>query len=486
MKRHNKRNRFRWLLWFAAASTVFAFARCAAVGPNYTRPEVSVHDSWNNKLEGSRTASIAEHQDLARWWKALNDPQLNGLIDRAVKGNLDVKQAKARVREARARRGISRASLYPTLDAQASAARSQYATTSGPNETNTQYLASFDAGWELDLFGGVRRSVEASTADLQAQEEDLRDVLVSLLAEVALNYVDVRTYQARLAVTEANLESQAKTHQLTVWRNEAGLSDRLAVEQARYDLENTRAQVPSLQTGLEGAMNRIAILLGEQPGAVHAELAQRRPIPVAPADIYVGVPADVLLRRPDVRKAERQLAAQTARIGVATAELYPKINLSASTGLGSLTLGNLFSSGNGTSSGSAVISLPIFRGGSIRKNIEVQSALQEQYLYAYESTVNGALEEVENALTAFAKEEERRRSLDDAAQAAKNASDLVLREYQAGLIDFSNVLITQRSLLTAQDQLAGTEGAVTADLIRLYKALGGGWTDLDREHQQNS
>jgi NodT family efflux transporter outer membrane factor (OMF) lipoprotein len=264
------------------------------------------------------------------------------------------------------------------------------------------------------------------------------------------------------------------------------LSDYVAVEQARYDLENTRAQIPSLQTGLEGAMNRIAILLGEQPGGVHEELAERRSIPVPPAGVFVGVPADILRRRPDVRRAERQLAAQTARIGVAKAELYPKFNLSGSIGLGSLTLGNLFSSGNGTSSGSAIISWPVFRGGAIRMNIEVQSSLQEQCLYAYESAVNGALEEVENALAAYANEEERRRSLRDASQAAQRASDLVLREYQAGLTDFSNVLITQRSLLSAQDQLAGSEGAVTADVIRLYKALGGGWTNLAPEDQRNS
>ena len=486
MKSRDTRTRFRSCFPYAAAFAWLALAGCAAVGPNYVRPEVSVHDSWNNKSGGTAAAPSSDGQTLAEWWKTLSDPQLSGLIERAVQGNLDVKKAKSRVREARARRGIARASLAPTLDAGATAARSQFEQASEPRETNAEYSATFDAGWELDIFGGVRRSVEASTANLQAQEEDLRDVLVSLLAEVALNYVEVRTYQVRLTVTEANLESQARTHQLTVWRHEAGLSDYLAVEQARYDLENTRAQIPSLQAGLEEAMNRIAILLGEQPGAVHEELAERNPIPIPPTGVFVGVPADILRRRPDVRKAERELAAQTARIGVAKADLYPKVNLSGSIGLASLTLGTLFSASNGTSSGSAIISWPVFKGGAIRKNIEVQSALQEQYLYAYESSVNSALEEVENALAAYAKEEERRRSLQDAALAAQRAADLVMWEYQAGLTDFSNVLITQRSLLSAQDQLAGTQGAVTADLIRLYKALGGGWTNLVPEEQKPS
>jgi multidrug efflux system outer membrane protein len=302
-------------------------------------------------------------------------------------------------------------------------------------------------------------------------------VLVSLLAEVALNYVEVRTFQARLAFAEANLEAQNETHQLTLWRYQAGLSDELAVQQARYNLENTRSQIPTLRTGLEEAMNRIAVLLGEQPGRVHKEIEKQVPIPVAPLEVAVGVPVDTLRRRPDIRRAERQLAAQTARIGVATADLYPKFTLSGSIGLEALSLNNL-SSGIWTLSGGPRISWAIFKAGAIRQNIEVQSALQEQYLIAYETAVLSALEEVENALVAYAEEQQRRQSLSEATQAAQKAVELAQHKYQAGLTDFSNVLDAQRSLLSFQDQLAQSDGTVTSNLVRLYKALGGGWTSM--------
>ncbi len=319
--------------------------------------------------------------------------------------------------------------------------------------------------------------MEAAGADLQASQEDLRNVLVSLLAEVALNYLDVRTFQVRLAVAEANLEAQSETYQLTQWRYEAGLSDELAVQQARYNLESTRSQIPTLRTGLEEAMNRIAVLLGEQPGKVHTELEKREPIPVPPLKVAVGVPADLLRRRPDVRQAERQLAAQTARIGVATADLYPKFTLSGSIGLEALSLSNRPPAGL-TLSGGPQITWAIFKAGAIRQNIEVQSALQEQALIQYEAAVLGALEEVENALVAYAEEQRRRDDLREATEAAQKAVDLAQHKYQAGLTDFNNVLDAQRSLLSFQEQLAQSDGTVTSNLVRLYKALGGGWTSM--------
>jgi NodT family efflux transporter outer membrane factor (OMF) lipoprotein len=312
----------------------------------------------------------------------------------------------------------------------------------------------------------------------------LRDVLVSLLAEVALNYVQVRTDQSRIAVAEANLEAQGETHQLTLWRYQAGLSDELAVQQARYNLESTRSQIPTLRTGLEEAMNRIAVLLGEQPGKVHEELEKRESIPVTPLKVAVGVPADVLRRRPDIRRVERQLAAQTARIGVATADLYPKFTLSGSIGLEALSLSNPSSTGSWTLSGGPKVTWAIFKAGAIRQNIEIQSALQEQYLTAYEAAVLSALEEVENALVAYAKEQQRRQSLSEATQAAQKAVELAQHKYQAGLTDFSNVLDAQRSLLSFQDQLAQSDGTVTSKLVSLYKVLGGGWTSLTPDEKK--
>jgi NodT family efflux transporter outer membrane factor (OMF) lipoprotein len=449
---------------------------CATVGPDYVPPDTSVSTTWYTQFKGGLTAEEMDPQALAAWWATLNDPKLSSLIDRAVLGNLDLKKALARVREARARRGMAKADLFPTLDATGSATWSRTSKDTGTGKTNDLYAASFDAGWELDIFGGVRRSVEAAGADLQATQEDLRNVLVSLLAEVALNYIDVRTSQVLIAVAEANLEAQNETYQLTQWRYEAGLSDELAVQQARYNLENTRSLIPAFRTRLEEAMNRIAVLLGEQPGKVHPELEKRVPIPVTPLNVAVGVPADLLRRRPDVRQAERQLAAQTARIGVATADLYPKFTLSGSIGLEAFSLSNLSSSGAWSLSGGPRITWAIFKGGAIRQNIEVQSALQEQALIQYEATILSALEEVENALVAYAEVQQRRQSLSEATQAAQKAVDLAQHRYQAGLTDFNNVLDAQRSLLSFQEQLAQSEGTVTSNLVRLYKSLGGGWT----------
>jgi multidrug efflux system outer membrane protein len=457
---------------------------CATVGPDYVPPKKSVSKNWHTQLKGGLSTEEMDPQTLAAWWTTLNDSELSSLIDRAVSGNLDLKKALARVREVRARRGVAKADLFPTLDATGSAtwSRSNRAILTnldtGTGKTSADYAASFDAGWELDIFGGVRRSVEAAEADLRASQEDLRDVLVSLLAEVALNYVEARTFQARLAFAEANLEAQNETCQLTLWRYQAGLSDELAVQQARYNLENTRSQIPTLRTGLEEALNRIAVLLGEQPGKVHEELEKKMPVPVTPLKVAVGVPAGVLRRRPDIRRAERQLAAQTARIGVATADLYPKFTLNGSIGLETLSLRNLSSSGTWTLSGGPQITWAIFKAGAIRQKIEVQSALQEQYLIVYEAAVLSALEEVENALVAYAEEQQRRQSLSQATQAAQKAVELAQHKYQAGLTDFSNVLDAERSLLSFQDQLAQSDGTVTSNLVRLYKALGGGWISL--------
>jgi multidrug efflux system outer membrane protein len=476
----NKTILIRAILWPSAVLAIQIFAGCATVGPDYVPPDTSVPVSatWHTELKGGLTAEEMDPQTLATWWNTLNDPELSSLINRAVLGNFDLKKALARVREARARRGVAKADLFPTLDATGSATWSRSSKDTGTGKISSLYAASFDAGWELDIFGGVRRSVEAAEADLQATQEDLRNVLVSLLAEVVLNYIDVRTSQVRIAVAEGNLEAQSETYQLTQWRYEAGLSDELAVQQARYNLENTRSLIPALRTGLEEAMNRIAVLLGEQPGKVHPELEKREPIPVTPLNIAVGVPADLLRRRPDVRQAERQLAAQTARIGVATADLYPKFTLSGSIGLEVLSLSHLSSSGSWALTGGPQITWAIFKGGAIRQNIEVQSALQEQYLIAYEAAVLSALEEVENALVAYVEVQQRRQSLSEATEAARKAVELAQHKYQAGLTDFNNVLDAQRSLLSFQEQLAQSEGNVTSNLVRLYKALGGGWTSI--------
>jgi multidrug efflux system outer membrane protein len=467
------------LQWPLAVLTALIMTGCNAVGPNYVPPDTATSTNWHTQLEGGLNAEEMDPNKLAKWWTTINDPKLSGLIERAKANNLDLKNTRARIRESRARRGITVAGLYPSLDVTGSATWSR---SKGSNTTSNLYSANFDAGWEMDIFGGVRRSVEAVDADLQSVREDLHDVLVSLLAEVALNYIDVRIYQARLAAVQASIEAQNETYQLTLWRCQAGLSDDLAVQQARYNLESSRSQIPTLRAGLEEAMNRLAVLLGEQPGKLHSEVEKTEPIPVVPLNVAVGVPADVIRRRPDIRSAERALAAQTARIGVAKASLYPSFTLNGSIGFEALSWTDI-PSADWALSGGPRISWPIFDAGAIRQNVKVQSALAEQALIQYEAAVLGALEDVENALVSYAEEQRKRENLREAAQAAKEAAELAQHKYQAGLTDFSDVLDAQRSLLSFQDQLAQSDGAVTSNLIRLYKALGGGWTSLASDEQ---
>ncbi len=461
-----------------AAIMVLTLTGCAAVGPDYVPVEPEPQEKWSTELQGGLTADQLNPEILAHWWTTLNDPELSSLEDRAVKGNLDLKEARARIREARALRGISKANLFPTVDAGGSVIERRFSENSSTGDENTLYAAGFDASWELDIFGGVRRSVEAAQADLEATQEDLHDVLVSLLAEVALNYVEVRTFQTRLAVTAANIETLQKTYELNESRYQAGINDELAVQESLRLLETSRSQIPALETGLEAAKNRLAVLLGEQPGKLHQELAAKRLLPGVPITVAVGIPAETLRHRPDIRRAERLLAAQTARIGVATAELYPKFRLFGTIGLESISTGDFFKYGSRAWSFGPSVSWNIFDAGAIRQNIEVQSARQEQALIQYESTVLRALEEIENVLVAYAKQQDRRDSLTNAEAAAQRATLLAQDQYEVGLVDFNNVLDAQRALLILQDQLAQSEGTVTSNLVRLYKALGGGWTFL--------
>jgi NodT family efflux transporter outer membrane factor (OMF) lipoprotein len=462
--------KFVWLV------TILALSGCFAVGPDYKSPDIAAPGEWRPPMRAGLSAAEPGADALAQWWTALGDEDLSNLMERAAAGNLNLKIAQARIREARARRGIAEAGLFPSLGFGGSATVGRGSEDSGSGMRRELYRTGFDASWEVDIFGGVRRSIEAAEGDLEASAADYHDVLVSLLAEVALNYVDARTFQGLLQVAEENLKSQAETLQLTEWRFAAGLVSSLDVEQARAIVENTRAQLPRLRTNIEAAKNRLAILLGVFPGALEAELGPKRPIPEAPLEVAVGVPAETLRRRPDVRRAERQLAAQTARIGVATADLYPRFSLPGSIGLEAVAAHRLFSTANRAWTLAASFAWTIFKGGAIRQNIELQNALQEQALIQYEATMLLALEEVENSLVAFAEEQERRDALTEATRAAQFAAELARDQYASGLIDFQAVLDSQRSVLSFQEQLEQSKGQVAANLISLYKALGGGWT----------
>jgi NodT family efflux transporter outer membrane factor (OMF) lipoprotein len=464
------------ILALAAALTC---SGCALVGPDYRQAEPQAPGQWHTELDKGLSADPTEPEILAHWWTVLNDPLLTSLEERAVAGSLTLKEAASRIREARALRGISQAGLWPDLTGSGATTRSRASkNNSGSGSDKDLYAAGFDAGWELDIFGGRRRAVEAAQADLEASREDLHDALVTLLAEVALNYVDLRSGQARLAVAEANIAAQQHTYDLNLSRYQAGLIDELAVQQSLYNLEHSRSQIPVLQIGLAAAANRLAVLLGRNPGALDEELAERRPMPVPPLTVAVGVPADTLRHRPDIRRAERTLAARTAHIGVATADLYPKFQLAGSIGLESIASSDLLEWASRTWSFGPQVSWRIFDAGAIRRNIEVQTRRQEQALLQYEAAILNAREEVENALVSYAKEQHRRDALIKATEAARRADLLARDQYKAGLIDFSNVLDAQRSLLAFEDELALSEGSVTADLLRLYKALGGGWESM--------
>jgi len=451
---------------------------CSVVGPDYAPPGIEAPAQWHTPLEDGLVSETASPETLANWWTILGDPLLDSLEQRAIKGNLSLKEAEARVREARALRGINEAALLPTLDGNASASNSRSIIPNGTAIEGELYTVGFDAGWELDIFGGKHRAVEAARAEQEASVADLHDVLVSLMAEIGLSYVEIRTNQARLAAAEANLATQQRTYELNLSRYQAGLIDKLDVQQSLSNLEHTRSQLPLLQRGLAIARNRLAVLLGQYPGALDEELAEGKPVPVPPLTVAVGVPADNLRQRPDIRRAERNLAASTALIGVATADLYPKFRLFGSIGLESLALENLPEWASRAWSIGPAVSWRLFDAGAIRQNIKVQNARQEQALLQFESTVLAALEEVENALIAYLREQNRRDALTRATEAARQAESLARDLYKAGLVDFSTVLDVQRSLLSFEDELASSEGEVTAGLIRLYKAMGGGWQSL--------
>ena len=451
-------------------------AACAAVGPDYTRPEFTTPAKWSGRLQGGLTPSELDPASLSRWWEDLGDPTLSRLIEAAIEANLDLRTATSQVRQARADRARTRAGRFPTLGGQGSATQSGE-TDSGLGSSKL-YSGGLDASWEIDVFGGVRRAVEAADASDEAAVEARRDVLVSVLAEVALNYVELRTFQQRHMIAVRNLENQEEALEIVRAQVTAGATSGLDLEQATSNVAATHAQLPSLHQNISRAQNRLSVLLGETPGSRAEELSKFRELSVPPIEIAVGVPAEVLRRRPDVRAAERQLAAETAQVGVATAELYPKFMLNGSIGIDSLSI-----SGAAYKIGPEM-SWRMFDGGRTRREIEIQNTVQEQALIAYEGTILEALEDVENSMTDFAQEQVRLRWLRESSEAASQAAQLAASRYEAGASPFLEVLDAQRTSLSAEDTQAASEGQVVSNLIRLYKSLGGGWTSIEPDRPE--
>ena len=463
-----------WLVMVPALLALLLAAGCAVVGPDYKPPKAQVPGTWQGIKD---PALVPRKGDIQRWWEVFHDSLLSRLIAEAARENLDVRVAWARVKEARALVGVAAGAEVPSLDASGSSTwqrTSKYDSVPG-GVTDSNHRIGVDASWEIDLFGRIKRTIEAAEADYQATEEDRLDTLVTLYGEVALTYIEVRTLQARLEAARKNIASQREVVGLTRSRFKHGLATDLDVAQAVQVLASSEAELPPLRTALTQAINKLALLLGKQPGALYQELSRPKAIPLPPPKVAVGVPADILRQRPDVRRAERQLAAQTARIGVATADLYPSFSLTGSLGLSATDPGYWGRSGSHFFSIGPSFQWNIFDGGRIRSQIKVEDARTEQALLTYEQTVLKALHEVENAMVAYRQQRARLRALERTVNASRRTVRLALRLYKEGLKDFQSVLDAQRSLFTYDNQLAQAKGEVANNLVRIYKALGGGW-----------
>ena len=464
------------------AALALFLAGCS-VGPDYKEPALAVPAAWTEAQQKSVDTRPAE---LTRWWTAFEDPMLNSLVERAVRSNLDLRVAEARIREARASRAVVASGAWPTVDTSGSYTRSrssenalnipsQGGGASGIKLERNLFNAGFDANWEIDVFGGVRRSVEAADAIIEATEYSRRDILVSLLGDVARNYIDLRGAQRRLAVARANLKTQQDSLDLTRVRFDAGLASDLDVARAEAQLNSTASQVPTLESLMKQAAYSLDLLLGLSPGALWKELESEVAIPNLPAEVLVGLPSDLLRRRPDIRIAERQLAAATAQIGSAVADLFPKFSLTGAAGLQSISASDWLTAGSRYWSIGPTIRWPIFDAGRIRANIEIRNAQQEQAVNQYEQTVLAALGDVEKSLVNYAQEQVRYRTLSDAVAANRRAVQMAQELYIRGLNDYLNVLDTQRALYITETEMAQSEATMASNLVALYKALGGGW-----------
>lgn len=462
----------------AIAGTCLALGGCASltIPPAVDVPRVVTPTAW------SQTAADGMPRRLADWWTRLGDAELDRLMAEALAAAPDLKSAQARLRQARASRDLAEANLWPSLGASAAATRSRTGREAGGSDiAQTRYAAGFDASWEVPIFGGLRAAAAAAAADAAAAAAGLEAAQVSLAAEVALNYINLRAYQQRLRIARANVASQEETLRITDWRQQAGLTTALDVEQARANLEQSRASIPSLESGRVTAEHRLAVLTGQTPGALRGRLAAAQPLPTPSESIAVGIPADTLRQRPDVRAAESTLRAEIARTADRAADREPTLTLNGSLGWQAFDAAALGGGGSLVRSLAASLAANLFDGGRIRARFAAQDAVREQALVAYEKAILTALEDVENALSAYAAGRERVAARHRAAEAARNAALLARTQYQAGLVDFQKVLDTERTRLTAEDSLATAETDVLTATISLYKALGGGWQPVMEE-----
>lgn len=445
------------------------------VGPEFKRPQTSLPDGWSSTAVATNTnvvISVSDSASLSKWWTNFNDPVLVNLIETGFKENLDLKIAIARIRQARATYGISQGGLFPSVGASASYDRLYQ---NRPARDPDLFRAGVDTLWELDFFGRNRRGVESAMANIAAAVEYYRDVYVSLSAEIALNYVQLRTLQQQINIARDNLKAQLQTLSITKQRQSAGFANRLDVANAEAQAATTESQISVLESQVRQTIHTISVLLGKTPGELFSELSQPAPIPAPPGDVKINFPSELLRRRPDIRRAEALAHSATAKIGVAIADLFPKFTITGGFTFQESSLHNFFSDPVRSGSIGPGVSWDIFRGGAIKSNIKLQESLRDEAIINYNRTVLSALAEVENALVALSKEQEHSISLQRAVESNRQAVEIALKLYTEGQTDFLNVLNAQRSLLASEDALAQSKRNISTSLISLYKALGGDW-----------
>jgi len=475
-----------------------ALAGCT-VGPRFVRPKPEVPPQWSAAAVGGGARASTINTDAAQtaaWWTTFKDPLLSSLLERCAAANLDVRAAALRIEEARDERAVTAAGLWPSLAANAGYTRELFSLNTpngaifsvagsgripglppGVSITNpySQYQLGLTASWELDLFGGVRRSIEAADADTEGSIESAHDVFVSLLSDAAGAYIDLRGAQLRRAIVTASLATERDLLELTRDRRDAGLTSDLDVENAASEARATEAQLPVIERTITQDINQLSQLMSRPPDALRAELEPPRAVPPVPPAVPIGLPADLARRRPDIRRTEASLHAATARVGVAVANLFPSLTLSAAGGLQSEGLSQLIRTASRFGSLGPTLELPLFQGGALRATVRLQEVRAKEAAVDYARTVLGALREVENALAAYGADQDRRVSLTAAVEASRSALTLARQRYESGVASFIDVLDAERTEQQNELSLADATSAVSSDLVLLYKALGGGW-----------
>lgn len=479
--------KWRGLTLFLLLSLVIA---CAPLGPNYQRSDPSLPSHFGSLEVGITSHKGPGREILSSWWEILQDPDLNFLINRAIQGNLDLRIAQARVQQARALGTVGYSRLFPeggvggTYERfrRAESSPSGTAIMSGPTtgsvlikRQDDLFLVGFDASWEIDIFGGVRREIEAAEADSAASEEVLRDILVTLQGEVARNYIEYRGQQIRLEIVRQEIKIRRENVEITEARWRAGLVSQLDLARARGELASSESRIPLLEQLLAASLHHLGILLGFEPQGLKTQLQLPMPLPQVPENLPVGLPSDLLRRRPDIRRTERELAAATARVGVSTAELFPKFSLTGSFGFQTNAADQLFRHRSNFWGIGPTFNWPILNFKRILANIELTKAVREETLARYERTVLLALEEVENSLVVLSQEKRRIEALTEAVRSNELAVQLAMERYLAGLESYLAVTDAEAALYTAQDELAQSRQNYVLSFISLYKALGGGW-----------